>query len=282
MGFGDFARCPAPCRPISPAPAHSFTTLPDARPGIEERWHVLASVVSFAAAMPLVVQTATVVTDPRRLRAIRDRLVTWEATSGRSFMWRSPTITPFGVLVCEILLAKTRAEVAAPVAAILLARYSNAEALARARVRDLERLLYPLGLHKKRARHLRACARALVDRFDGQVPRSIAELMSLPYVGRYAANAIACVAFGAAVPVIDANVARIYGRVFTLPPPPPRLAAAHDLWNLATRLLPPRRAKVFNWALLDLGNAVCMPKSPACDRCPIVSRCDWGRGRQPQ
>ena len=212
--------------------------------------------------------------DARRARAIRERLINWEAASGRSFMWRSPTITSFEVLVCEILLAKTRAEVAAPVAATLLARYANAEELAKARVRDLERLLYPLGLHKKRARHLRACARDLVARFGGQVPASISELMSLPYIGRYAANAIACVAFDAAVPVIDANVARIYGRVFSLPPPPPRLANAHDLWALADQLLPRRQAKVFNWALLDLGSIICTSRSPACDRCPIAACCD--------
>jgi A/G-specific adenine glycosylase len=229
--------------------------------------------------MPHVPQIAAAAVDSRRVRAIRDRLVTWETTSGRSFMWRSPAITPFSVLVCEILLAKTRAEVAAPVAATLLIRYTSAEELARARVRDLERLLYPLGLHKKRARHLRACARALVERFDGQVPTSIVDLMSLPYVGRYAANAIACVAFGAAVPVIDANVARIYGRVFTLPPPPARLANAHELWRLAAVLLPRRRAKVFNWALLDLGSGVCTPRSPACDRCPIASCCDWAHDK---
>jgi A/G-specific adenine glycosylase len=224
--------------------------------------------------MPRAQRSKQHLVDVRRARAIRERLIRWETACGRSFMWRSPTITPFEVLVCEILLAKTRAEVAAPVAATLLARYANAEELARVRVRALERLLYPLGLHKKRARHLRACARDLVARFGGQVPTSISELMSLPYVGRYAANAIACVAFDAAVPVIDANVARIYGRVFSLPPPPPRLANAHDLWGLADQLLPRRRAKVFNWALLDLGSIICTPTAPACNRCPIAACCD--------
>jgi A/G-specific adenine glycosylase len=217
------------------------------------------------------------IVDRRRVKGIRERLIRWGLTNGRAFHWRDPGIPPFAVLVCEILLAKTRAEAAAPVAAQLLARYPTARALRAARERDLEALLRPLGLHRKRALHLRSCAAELVARYDGEIPANVEELMSLPYVGRYAANAIACVAFGASVPVVDANVARIYGRVFSLPPPPPRLALAHDLWALGAALLPSRRAKVFNWAILDLGSLVCTPRSPSCEKCPLASRCDQGR-----
>ena len=98
--------------------------------------------------------------------------------------------------------------------------------------------------------------------------------MSLPYVGRYAANAIACVAFGQHLPVIDANVSRIYQRMFSLPDPPDRLASAHDLWNLAARIVPHGRAKEFNWAILDLGGLVCTAKAPTCDTCPLKHQCD--------
>ncbi len=219
--------------------------------------------------------------DRRRIGSVRERLLRWASSEGRTFAWRDPAIPPFSVLVCEILLAKTRAEVAAPVAAKLLARYPTAQVLARARARDLETLLFPLGLHRKRARHLRACAKDLVARFDGNVPASIPELLSLPYVGRYAANAIACVAFNSAVPVVDANVARVYGRLFSLPPPPPRLASADELWNLAARVLPKDRAKDFNWALLDLGSLICTPKSPACAQCPLARQCDQYRVTRP-
>jgi A/G-specific adenine glycosylase len=178
------------------------------------------------------------------------------------------------VLVSEILLAKTRAEVAAPVAQELLRRYPDAASLVRARRSSLERLLFPLGLHRKRTKHLRACAAALVQRHGGAVPDTVGELLELPFVGRYAANAVASVAFGQRRAVVDANVSRIYGRVFSLPPPPDRLSNAHDLWTLAERLLPRRRFKEFNWAVLDLGGTVCVAKNPACARCPIAAQCD--------
>lgn len=208
------------------------------------------------------------------MRRLRAALLQWSRTTARRFFWRDESITPFAVLVCEILLAKTRAEVAEPVALELLCRYPDAASLVGASPRSLESLLYPLGLYRKRAKHLRACAAALVEQHDGSVPESVEALLELPFVGRYAANAVACVAFGQRRAVIDANVSRIYGRVFSLPPPPERLSNAHDLWTLAERLLPRRRFKEFNWAVLDLGGTVCVAKNPACDRCPIAAQCD--------
>jgi A/G-specific adenine glycosylase len=206
---------------------------------------------------------------------LRRALLDWAEVQGRQFFWRESTVTPFQVLVTEILLAKTQADVVAPIAATLLARYRDPGSLADAQLRELQRLLYPLGLYRKRARHLKACARVLVKHHEGVVPASIAELIELPFVGRYAANAIACFAFGRPVAVLDANVSRIYQRVFSLDPPPPRLASAHVLWNFAGRVLPQRRAREFNWAILDLGGTICVARNPACERCPIAAVCDY-------
>lgn len=209
--------------------------------------------------------------------AVRRRLLAWMDANARSFFWREPKVHPFHILVTEILLAKTKAELAAPIALEVLSRYSTPRALSLAKRRDLERLLFPLGLHRKRSRHLIACATAIVERHAGEVPQHVDELMQLPYVGRYAANAIACVAFDQSVPVIDANVSRIYLRVFSLPQPPERLAAAHDLWSFAARVLPRTDAKKFNWAVLDLGGMVCTAKAPRCAECPIATCCDTGK-----
>lgn len=210
----------------------------------------------------------------KRIRAVRRALLRWGESDGRRFFWRDPTVPAFAVLVVEILLSKTRAEVVAPVAAALLDSYPDARALASADRRTLERLIFGLGLHRKRARQLLECAAMLVEKYDGQVPASVDALLELPAVGRYAANAIASVAFHQRRAIIDANVARIYGRVFSLPQPPPRLSAADNLWSLAQRILPKKQAKNFNWWLLDLGGTVCTAKTPACDRCPLADHCD--------
>lgn len=214
---------------------------------------------------------------PARLRAIQHALLRWGKEHGRAFFWREPSPDAFAVVVTEILLTKTRAELVEPVALQLLKRYSRPDLLARAETRVLERLLYPLGLHRKRSRGLIACATAIVNIHGGEVPLRVPELLRLPSVGRYAANAIASVAFSEPVPVIDANVARILRRLFSLPPPPERLSAAHELWALADRMLPRAMAKHFNWAVLDLGGTICLPRKPKCRACPIARNCDYVR-----
>jgi A/G-specific adenine glycosylase len=202
-------------------------------------------------------------------------LLRWAAREGRHFLWREPGLSPFAVLVAEMLLSKTRAEVAEPVLRIVLERFPTPERLGLADPSELEAILYPLGLHRKRARTLVACASELVQQHESQIPTTVSELMELPYVGRYAANAVASVAFHQPRPVIDANVSRIYQRVFSLPPPPERLSSAHDLWAFAEQVLPKRRAKAFNWAILDLGGTVCTAKKPMCPACPLQRHCDF-------
>lgn len=215
--------------------------------------------------------------DERRLRRAREKIIEWAREDGRHFFWREHGADPFAVLVAELLLTRTRAESVEPVAQKLLARFPDAVALAGADLEEVERVLFPLGLHRKRARHLVACAKRLVHGFGGSVPRRIDEMLTLPYVGPYAAHAVACVAFDAVEPVLDVNVARVYRRVFSLPPPPARLSAAADLWAFAARLVPLRRAREFNWALLDLGGTICTARSPKCSACPVSRMCDAHR-----
>lgn len=216
-------------------------------------------------------------TDPR-IPYLQDRLVSWGAAHGRNFYWRSPNPTPYSILVAESLLAKTRADLVEPIARKLLLRYQHPRKLAAARTSDLQRLLRPLGLHRKRAKQLILCARTIVRDFRGDVPSSVGELTALPSIGRYAANAIALVAFDQNTAVVDANVVRVLRRVFSLPKPPARLSTAHDFWALANRLLPAASPKAFTWALLDLGGTVCTPRSPRCDACPLIKDCNFAKG----
>ena len=212
--------------------------------------------------------------DGRQIRTLRRKLLHWAENNGRHFFWRNPGLSAYEVLVTEILLTKTRAELVATTGREVLDRYRDIVQLSEANVSDLEALLYPLGLHRKRAAGLVACARVIVDKHKGRVPSTIAELMNLPSVGRYAATAIACVVFGHPLAVVDANVARVYRRMYSLPEPPKRLAVAHELWEAAQRILLKERAKQFNWAILDFGGTVCTAKTPQCEKCPLVADCN--------
>ena len=211
--------------------------------------------------------------DAAQIRRVRSRLVHWFGGARRHFYWRERETSPFGVLLSEILLCRSRAESVDAVARRLLERFPDAASLARARVGDVERILYPLGLHRTRARLVVRCAREILERHAGDVPADVKSLMSLSYVGRYAAHSVACVAFGQHLPILDANVARVYQRLFDLPPLRVRVTEAKALWSLAKRVLPRAGAREFNWALLDLGGTTCKPRNPGCAVCPVSSMC---------
>ncbi len=189
-------------------------------------------------------------------------------------------MSAFEVLVTEVLLARTRAEAVERVAPALLERYPDAKCLARGQKGEVERLLRPLGLFRKRTRALIGCARMLAERHDGAVPRAHKSLVALPYVGRYAANAIGCFAFGERRPIVDANVARVLTRVFGVKREAADLASAEALWRLGERLLPVTRVRDYNWALLDLGGLVCTAARPSCAECPVAELCGNHRSRR--
>lgn len=214
---------------------------------------------------------------PQRIARLRRLLLAWGQTNRRDFYWREPGVTPFGILVTEILVARTRAESVDPVIRRLMRRFPSPERLATAQHTAVASILRPLGLHRTRARLLVRCARMLVSDHSGVVPSSVDRLIRLPYVGRYAANAVASVAFEQPRAVLDANVARIYRRVFSVPATDERLTVAEGLWELADRVLSKSRPRDFNWAMLDLGGTVCTPRSPVCEGCPLAVICDAKR-----
>jgi A/G-specific adenine glycosylase len=149
--------------------------------------------------------------------------------------------------------------------------------LAQADVHEVEDIVRPLGLHRTRARLIIRCAKYLVDHYDGSIPATVEELMALPYVGRYAANAVASVVFGERTAVLDANVARIYQRLFGLPKLKMRITDAKHLWMLANRMVSPRASREYNWAILDLGGLICKARKPACGECPLRPHCATGK-----
>lgn len=200
--------------------------------------------------------------DERRKGAIR-ALRRWHRSHRRPFSWRE-TASPYETLVAEVLLQRSRAATVEPVYADLLERWPDAAGLAKARVRDIENIVRPLGL-TSRAKRLRELAVALVAL--GGVPRDEASLRALPGVGRYAARATLA-RMGRRTPVVDGVSGRVYRRVFGRP-------GAEDgaLWALAEWATPRRDVASWNWAVLDLAATICLPRLPRCASCPLRAVC---------
>jgi len=194
---------------------------------------------------------------------VADRLLPWFARARRDLPWRKEPRDPYRVWVSEVMLQQTRVEVVVPYYRRFLRRFPTLRALARAPLDDVLALWSGLGYYA-RARNLHRAAQACA----GALPRTAAELRALPGFGPYTAAAVASLAFGEDVPLVDGNVARVLARLFALDGD-----ARAGAWKIAPSLLPPGRSGEFNEALMELGATVCTPRSPRCERCPLREVC---------
>jgi A/G-specific adenine glycosylase len=209
-------------------------------------------------------------------------LLAWYDRHRRSLPWRAlpgETPDPYRVWLSEIMLQQTTVKAVAPYFARFVARWPNVGALAAAPLDDVLRLWAGLGYYA-RARHLHACARAVVERHGGRFPAQPADLATLPGIGAYTAAAIAAIAFGTPAAAVDGNVERVVARLFAIEEEPP--AAKAEIRRRAARLMPVERAGDFAQALMDLGATICTPKKPACAFCPWAYACAARRRGDPE
>ena len=148
-----------------------------------------------------------------------------------------------------------------------IGRFPSVEALARAAPDEVMKQWEGLGYYG-RARHLHPAAREVVERFDGRVPDTIEDLLSLAGIGRYTAGAILSIAFEKPEAVLDGNVIRVLSRIFHVTEDVRKASTEKMLWSLSESLLPKRRIRDYNQALMELGALVCRTRNPACLRLP--------------
>lgn len=194
----------------------------------------------------------------------------------RAFPWRSRHVSPFHLLLAEVLLIQTKADDVASVWPRLIRRYPTPSALAKARTRSLVLLLRPLGLQNQRAKSLKAIAREVSCRFGGHVPQSVEALLSIPHLGLYTATAVACFVFDERVPIVDANVLRVFERI-TGRKKGRDLRRARAAWQLAWALLPLTNCAMHNYGILDFSSKICTAREPNCLECPLNHSCFFGR-----
>lgn len=197
------------------------------------------------------------------------------AAHGRSFPWREESTSPFGVLVAEILLKQTHAVKVAKVWPSLLAQYPSAGEMASADPDELLGSISELGFGNQRTSALLTISSAISQTGD-LLPTDPEGLKKLPYVGVYTAHAVACFAHGQRFPIVDLSIVRTISRIVGIQPPKDIRRAA-EVWDIAWELLPHRLFKEHNYGLLDFAAAVCKPRSPDCNQCPIATKCAYGR-----
>jgi A/G-specific adenine glycosylase len=209
--------------------------------------------------------------DSRELTRLRRQLLRWAATHGRDLPWRRAR-DAYRVWVSEIMLQQTTVVAVIPYFERFLARFPTLAALAAADEHDVLRLWEGLGYYS-RARNLHAAAGQVVRDHAGVIPDDVDTLQSLPGIGRYTAGAIASFAYDRRAPVVEANTLRVYMRLLALREPTDSSAARNAVWEFAEQAVPLRSAGKFNEALMDVGATICVPVSPRCDECPVISCC---------
>lgn len=208
--------------------------------------------------------------------ALRGFFVRYARRHFRSLPWRNKKVSPFHLLLAEMLLVQTRAEDVARLWPKLILRYPNLEALHKSKLGSLARLLRPLGLQHQKAKSLKTIAATLLLKFDGEMPGTVDHLLSVRHIGLYTAAAIVCFKFGRRVPIVDTNVLRVFGRI-TGCKFGKDLRRSKEIWSLAWALLPRKNCSLHNYGLLDFAAQVCTVRQPNCRLCPINQICVYGR-----
>jgi len=152
---------------------------------------------------------------------------------------------------------------------VLFKRYPTLEALARADINELEKIVHPCGFYRVKARDIIAASAMLVGVFGGKVPDTMEELLRLPGVGRKTANLILGDVYKKPAVVVDTHCIRLTNRI--------GLADTKDPVKIETALreiLPPEKSSDFCHRLVLHGRAVCTARNPACNRCCIAGLCE--------
>jgi len=200
-----------------------------------------------------------------RAADFRKKLLAWYDTNARDLPWRKSR-DPYRVWVSEIMLQQTR------VAAVIehyhefLRRFPTVQKLAAARKASVLAAWSGLGYYR-RARMLHAAARVISRERGGKFPKTADTWRDLPGIGRYTAAAIASIALGEAVAVVDGNVERVIQRLGG------ERISRENVWRRAGALLYRDRAGDFNQAMMELGATVCTPRAPVCLTCPVMELC---------
>jgi endonuclease-3 len=191
--------------------------------------------------------------------------------------WNTPIVTlmaetyesPFRVLISCVLSLRTQDATTAKASHRLFALADSPQAMVRLTAKRIEKLIFPVGFYKTKAKNILEICRTLIDRYGGNVPSEIDELLKLKGVGRKTANLVVTLGYGKPGICVDTHVHRIsnrWGYVKTATP---------EKTEFALRARLPKRYWIeYNDLLVTFGQHLCRPISPMCSQCPIARYCD--------
>ena len=179
--------------------------------------------------------------------------------------------TPFEMLVAVILSAQCTDERVNKTTPYIFNKYSTPEDFDKIPLETLEELIHPCGFYKNKAKNIKLTARKIIENFDGKVPETMEDLLTLPGVGRKTANVVMLEAFNKPQGIaVDTHAKRLSNRIgFSKEQTPEKIE--QDL----LKLFPYEYLKDINHLLIYHGRAICTARSPKCNTCPIHKYCNF-------
>jgi endonuclease-3 len=174
----------------------------------------------------------------------------------------------FELLIATILSAQCTDARVNEVTAVLFPKYPTASALAAADLEDLESLVRPTGFYRQKAKSIQATAQGIVSNFGGEVPRELAQLVTLRGVARKTANVVRGVAFGEPGLAVDTHMQRVNRRLGLV-----REEDPDEIERELAALLPPREWTAFTLRVIHHGRVCCVASKPRCEACPLAAEC---------
>ena len=203
---------------------------------------------------------------PRVIEILREHYRSWEAPVVT--LVAQHTNDPFRVLVCALLSTRTRDETTAKVCEKLFKRVRSPEDLLRIPLDELEKLIYPVGFYRNKAKQLKNLVEKLIKEYGGSVPNRLEDLLRLPGVGRKVANLVLADGFNVPAICVDTHVHRITNRWCLI-----KTKTPHETEEKLREIIPREYWKEINRLLVAFGQRICTPLRPKCDLCPIENYC---------
>lgn len=177
--------------------------------------------------------------------------------------------TPFELVVAVMLSAQCTDERVNKITPSIFNKYSTPQDFANIELSKLENLIHSCGFYKNKAKNIKACSKKILENFNGEVPHTMEELLTLPGIGRKSANVIMLEAFGDALGIaVDTHAKRISNRIgLSFETDPEKIEK--DLLNV----FPKKYLKDINHLFIWHGRNCCTSRSPKCNSCPIFSYC---------
>ena len=200
------------------------------------------------------------------------RIIAWQKRHGRHDLPWQNIRDPYRIWVSEIMLQQTQVATVIPYYTRFLEKFATLRDLATASEDEVLALWSGLGYYS-RGRNLLRAAQIVAEKFRGEFPKAMDDILALPGIGQSTAAAISAFAFGERQAILDGNVKRVFARHFGVAGFPGEKKIETKLWSVANEALPKKNIEAYTQGLMDLGATLCLRARPLCLACPVEESC---------